>query len=158
MHSSRINLRVDDGLKKFMIVVCKARNISYTTLIEEALITSLKTSKQYLKDNLLKELVDYEKRVKLDRLRKQLLIKNRNRFIISNYIKRIYRLAFADRQNGRDPNMKVIKNLVNEALEEFELFPEDVKKELQSEMDHLKDIKDLKTLNYRMNSMKELIK
>ena len=54
--------------------------------------------------------------------------------------------------------MKVIGNLIKEALQEYELFPDNVKEELKSEMKNLISLKDIKILNYRMTTMRNLIK
>jgi hypothetical protein len=149
--SEVIRSRIDEGRRKIIDKVKRIKNLlSDSEFLEEA-IDSYICSLNLTDVELYNEIQNFKQRVNLNKQIQKTKEKTRCYYLIRNCYTTIFKLNQSFVFNSNKPNMVIIQNIIDEYIKLYEDFPEDIKKDLESEIENLKKLKELDYFEEKIN-------
>lgn len=146
-HGIVIGTRIDTTLYMALDKLRVSESVSKSEFLKHICEFYIKHNKHRL-DNDLKELFGKrEQQIKLKKLRKTTKEKRHCFYLLRNTIRTIFMLANSHRRNSGDININVINDVINDALEEFKLYPKEIRDLMGNDVEYLKKLSDKSFLN-----------
>ena len=137
----KISIRILPSVKSRLKEICE-RGIKIGDFLNLVIIEGLDKYSNTADKTSVNYIVGMNSKYKLMTLKKEHRDKRYCRFIIRNTHKLLYEQQRSYWFNSGKLNMEIANNTINEAIKEFKLYPKDMQKELQNEINELEKKRD----------------
>jgi len=135
---TQCNLRIENELLDILKEISKDYNITITDLVKDSLYNYLPVFKQ-LKNNIV--LVDLKKKQALKKAKSQMTEYLALVYIIRNFYRNIFYLTQSFLLNNNEVNMDVINHAIDEVLNMFQYYPDQLREQLNPDIKALLELR-----------------